>query len=600
VTADWIPRRRGIRYLGVVGRLDAGVEPTTAQAELSGVAARLSEEYAESNADWRSVRLQPLTDELLGSVRTPLLVLAGSVMLVLLIVCANLVNLLLARATSRSNELAIRAALGAGRARIARQLVTENAVLAVAGGLAGVLCAVWLTTLMTGLAGAELPRSQNVGIDVTVFGFAMLLSLLTGVITALMPAWRAGLVTGAALRDGGTRGTTEGSSRRTVRGVLVAAEMMLAFVLVVGAGLMLRSLDQLTSVDPGFDADNVLAVSLTLSSERVSSLEASLAYRAELLAAISAVPGVENVGMAKSLPLAAGGEPYEFTIPGRTGEAALFRPEAGLQMVSPAYFEVLRIPVLSGHALTAEDASRDAPGIVINRSAAERYWPGVEAAGQVVMLGDELPVRIVGIVGDVHHDGLHAAPAPAAYISIDLMPRTALRFLARTSTNPATLIASVRAAIRDVDAAQPVAEIVPLRDTLARAMTRDRFLTVLIGAFAALALILAVLGIYGVVAYGVSQRLQEIGIRLALGADTGTVVRMITLQAAAWWVPGLVAGLAGAFAASRLLRGMLYGVSALDPMTYLIVGLVLTCAALLATVVPAMRATRIDPARSFR
>jgi predicted permease len=599
VTGDWIPRRRGIRYLGVVGRLDGTVEPATVQAELSGVAERLAQAYVESNADWRTVRLQSVGEELLGSVRTPLLVLAGSVMLVLLIVCANLVNLLLARATSRSNELAIRAALGAGRARIARQLVTENVVLALAGGIAGVLCAVWITSLMTGLAGAELPRSQNVGIDASAFGFALLLSLLTGVLTALMPAWRAGLVTGAVLRDGGTRGTTEGRSRRNVRGMLVAAEMTLAFVLVVGAGLMLRSLDQLTNVNPGFDADNVLAVSLTLSSERVSSLEASLAYRAELLAAISAVPGVENVGMAKSLPLAGGGEPYEFTIPGRTGEAALFRPEAGLQIVSPAYFEALRIPVLTGRGLAAEDASLDAPGIVINRRAAERYWPGEEAAGQVVMLGGQLPVRIVGVVGDVRHDGLHSAPAPAAYISIDRLPRTALRFLARTTTNPATLIASVRAAIREVDAAQPVAEIVPLRDTLARAMMRDRFLTVLIGAFAGLALVLAVLGIYGVVAYGVSQRLQEIGIRLALGADAGAVVRMITLQAAAWWAPGLLAGLAGAIITSRLLRGMVYGVSVLDPTTYVIVGFLLTAAALLATIVPAARATPVDPARRF-
>jgi predicted permease len=599
VTDDWIPRRRGIRYLGVVGRLDRAVEPATAQAELSGAAARLAQAYPASNADWRSVRLQPVGDELLGSVRTPLLVLAGSVMLVLLIVCANLVNLLLARATSRANELAVRAALGAGRARIARQLVTENVVLALAGGLAGVLCAVWITSLMTGLAGAELPRSQNVGVDASAFGFALLLSLLTGALTALMPAWRAGLVTGTALRDGGTRGTTEGRSRRTLRGALVAAEMTLAFVLVVGAGLMLRSLDQLTNVDPGFDPDNVLAVSLTLSSERVSSLEASLAYRAELLERIAAVPGIVEVGMAKSLPLAGGGEPYEFTIPGRTGEAAVFRPQAGLQIVSPAYFAALGIPVLTGRALAAEDASRDAPGIVINRSAAQRYWPDEEATGQVVMLGAGLPVRIAGVVGDVRHEGLHSPPVPAAYISIDMMPRTSLRFLARTTIDPAMLITSVRSAIRDVDAAQPVAEIVPLRDTLARAMMRDRFLTVLIGAFAGLALVLAILGIYGVVAYGVSQRLQEIGIRLALGADAGAVVRMITLQAAAWWAPGLIAGLAGAFVASRLLRGMLYGVGVLDPMTYVIVGCLLTAAALLATIVPAARATRVDPARAF-
>jgi predicted permease len=600
VTSEWIPRRRDIRYLGVVGRLRGGVNPATAEAQLGGAAARLAETYAESNGEWRSVRVQPVRDELLGSVRTPLLVLAGSVMLVLLIACANLVNLLLARANSRSTEIAVRSALGAGRARIARQLITENIVLAVAGGSVGVVCALWLTSLMTGLAGPGLPRAGNIAVDGFVFAFAMLLSVVAGLLTALMPAWRAGLVSGAALRDGGTRNATESRERRAARGVLIAAEMTLAFILLAGAGLMLRSLDRLMSVDPGFNGDGVLAISMSVSSD-ATTLEEILAYRAELRQGIEGVPGVQLVGMANSLPLSDGGEPYEFTIPGRTGVAALFRPEAGLQIVSPEYFDVLRIPLLTGRALNAEDASRDAaPGMLINASAAARYWPGEDAVGQVVMLRGQAPVRIVGVVGDVRHAGLHTPPVPAAYVSINLMPRNALRFLVRTAADPATLVPGLRAAIRDVNAAQPVAGIAPLNDTLAHAILRDRFLTTLIGAFAALALVLAVLGIYGVVAYAVSQRLHEIGIRLALGADPRALVRMFALQSARWWAPGIIAGLAGAFAVSRVLRGMLYGISPVDPLTYLIVGVLLAGAALMASVVPAIRAARVDPAATFR
>jgi predicted permease len=595
ITEEAIPRLRHVRYLGAVGRLAPGVAVEGATAELTSIAATLAVAHPSSNEGWTSVRLQGVRDELIGSIRAPLLVLTAAVGLVLLIASANLMNLLLARATARGPEFAVRAALGAGRRRLARQLVTENVLLALIGGVLGVGMAVWLSAGLISMAGAEVPRADNVGVDGVVLLFALSLALLTGIGTAILPAVRAGIASAAALKDGGRAGT-DGAARTRLRGALVAAEMTLAVLLLTGAGLMLRSLNELLRVDPGFRAEQVLAVSLRVPPNQAGSVAESMEYRRRLVEEIEAVPGIRQVAVAKSIPLEGGGEPYTFTISGRSDAAAAFRPEAGVMIVSPGYFEALGIP------LRGEGLELDAPArrtMVINEAAARRYWPGENPVGQRVMLGD-FAIEIVGIAGDVRHDGLHAPPTAVAYVSIDWFTRLSLRFIVRTNGDPRALVAPVRAAILALEPEQAIAEIAPLTTLLERASAREQFLGALLGAFALLALVLAALGIYGVVAYGVAQRLREIGIRMALGAGRGSVVRLIVLQSGVWWGAGLLLGLVLSLYAARLLDNILYGVAARDPLTFAAVALVLGGTALLASALPAIRASRVHPASTMR
>jgi predicted permease len=605
ITDEMIPRRRGIRYLGVVGRLAPGVDANAAESELSGIAVRLAADHPASNEGWHRVRAQGIREELLGEVRSPLLVLTAAVALVLLIGCANLVNLLLSRAAGREGEFAVRAALGAQRRRLVRQLVTESTVLALVGGAAGILLAHWLIDVFVALAAGDLPRTQNVRLDFAVVGFAVGLAVIAGIVTGLIPALRAMASASGALREGG-RGMTAGARRQRLRGSLIAAEMALAVMLVVSAGVLLRGLVSLMRVDPGFTADNVLTVSLNVPPQRYETgvLE-SIQYRNLLMERMLGLPGVERVAVAKTLPLEGGGEPYAFAIPGRVGSDQ-FEPQGGVMIVSPDYFATLGVPLVRGRAFDgremrspAGDGASMQLSLIINEAAARRYFPGEDAVGQRLMLG-ETPIEVIGVAGDVRHEGLQTAPVPTAYVSIDLMPRLSLRIMLRTSRDPATLIAPVRAAIRQLEPGQPIAEIVPLSVTVYRAMARERFLASLLGTFAALALLLAALGIYGVVSYSVTQRLHEVGIRMALGADVGRVVRMIVAQSAAWWGAGIVIGIAGALLGVRLLQELVYGISVLDPRTFLLATLLLAFAALVASLIPAWRAGRVDPSRAFR
>jgi predicted permease len=603
ITDDLIPRSRGVRYLGVIGRLAPGADPAAATAEIGALYRRLAETYPETNRGWDAVRVSPLRDELIGTARRPLLVLSIAVGLVLLIACANLLNLLLARASSRRGEFALRAALGAGRGRLVRQLVTESTLLALVGGAAGILAALWLTSLMLNLGGASLPRVQEVRVDGVVVGFALLLSIVTGVVTGVLPAWRASAESAATLREGG-RGGTEGRQRQRLRGTLVAAEMALAVTLVISAGLMLASLTHLLRVEPGFDAANVLAVSLTVPNSRAQSLEESIVYRNLLQERLSALPGVHSVAVARALPLERGGEPFPFTLPDQ-GDAVV-RAGAGTLMVSPEYFETLGIPLLRGR-LFDDRERRNAEGmntglhgsLIINDALARTLFADADPIGQRLQLNQDVYL-VVGVVGDVRHLGLHEAPPTAIYIPIDLSPRLTLRFLLRTEMEPAALTAAVRSTIRELEPDQPIAEIVPLGETLRRAAARERFLTALLGGFAGLALVLAALGVYGVVAYGVTQRMHEMGIRIALGARPSAVARLVISQSAVWWGSGLLVGLALAAASTRVLESLVYGVSVRDAPTFAGVALLLGCAALLASAVPAVRASRADPTSAFR
>jgi predicted permease len=608
ITEEYIPRRRDVRYLGVVARLARGVDLGTGAAEASAIMNRLAAAHQDTNRGWTAARLSPLREELLGEVRRPLLVLSVSVALVLLIAAANLLNLLLTRASSRRAEFAVRSALGAGRGRLARQVITESTVLAVCGGAVGLLASVWLTSLVLNLTGAAMPRLENVRIDSVIIAFALLLSVALGAVTGIVVAARAGHASAVTLREEGVTGMAS-RQRLRLRGTLVAAEMALAVVLVIAAGLMLRSLDALLRVDPGFVADNVLAVSLTVPNSRAQSLPASIVYRNQLQDRLAAVPGVSAVAVARSLPLERGGEAYRFVVPGREEP---FEPAAGTIMVSPEYFATLGIPLLRGRFFdererrTEDGYSRPTwthGSIIVNASTARALFGGADAVGerlQLALEGHSMTYEIVGVVGDVRHAGLHEPPPTTLYVAIDQNPRLALRFMLRTAVAPQAVVQSVREAIREVEPDQPIAEILPLGETIARAAARERVLALLLGGFAALALFLAAIGVYGVVAYGVSQRMQEMRIRIALGALPSTVVRLVVAQSALWWGSGLVAGLLLAFASMRVLESLVHGVSVRDAPTFAGVALLLAAAALLASLIPAVRASRADPTRTFR
>jgi predicted permease len=607
ITENLIPRRRGVRYLGVIAQLAPNVARDAAEIEATSIASRLAESYPDTNRGWTAARVNPLRDELLGSVRQPLLVLSIAVGLVLLIACANMLNLLLARSSSRMNEFAVRTALGAGRARIFRQLVTESMVLALIGGALGLLAATWLVSAVTGMTGMQLPRADDVRIDGVVAAFAFGLSLLTGVLTGGLPALRSAHTQASTLREGGRSGS-DGVRRQRLRGALVSAEMALAVLLVIGAGLMLRSLDTLLRVEPGFETDNLLAVSLQVPNSRATSLEQSVVYRNEIQQRLAALPGVSSVAISRTLPLEQGGEAIEFVTP--SGDK--FRAEAGTLMVSSEYFATLGIPILRGRAFDdRERRNADGTGrewthqsIIINALTARAIFGDEDPVGQRLLLALEgyegIPFEIVGVVGDVRHMGLHRSPPTTMYVSIDQTPRLTLRFILRTETSPAAFTNAARDAIRGLEPDQPIAEIVPLSETIGRAAARERFISLLLSGFAALALLLAAIGIYGVVAYGVAQRMHEMGIRIALGALPSRVVRMIVAESAVWWGSGLVIGLALAAVAVRLLRSLVYGVSVHDGVTFASVALLLAATALLASLAPAFRASRADPTSAFR
>jgi predicted permease len=610
---DDIPHLRALRWMEVVGRLVPGRDARrgldAAGAETDALLARLAAAYPESNEGWTAARLVPLHESLVGDVRQALLVLLGAVAGVLLIACANLANLLLARATARGRELAIRSALGAARRRLLRQLLTESLLLSLAGGAVGLLLAQWGVRALVALASGDLPRPDAIQLDARVAAFTFAVSLATGLAFGLLPALKASSVgygaqrrgrpgdLHAALKEGGRGGAGRGGSR--ARGALIVAETAVAVVLLAASGLMLQSFWRLTRVDPGVETEGVLALSISIPDTKYESREQLGAYRDELIRRLEALPGVLAVGGGKTLPFAGGGEPYSFTIPGRTGALAELQPQAGAFIVTPGYFRALGIPVLSGRAFTDRDGADSPPALVVNRALARQVWPGEEAVGKTLLLGDAA-IEVVGVVGDVRSDGLAADPGGAVYVPAALAPRSTVKLFVRTAGDPLALAAAAREAIWQVDRDQPISEIATLRELVARDLARPRFLTLLLGLFGALALGLAAVGLYGVIAYAVGRRTHEIGIRMALGAAPHRVLVGVLGRALALTGAGLALGLLGALATTRLLSGLLFGVAPTDPATLVAVALVLSATALAASLQPARRATRVDPLAALR
>jgi putative ABC transport system permease protein len=591
--------QRGARHLRAIARLKPGVTLEQAQAEMSGIAARIERERPESNANY-GVRVTPLREDLVGALRPALLMLSGAVAFVLLIACANVGNLLLARSSARQREIAIRAALGAGRARLIRQLLTESVLLALLGGAAGLLLALWGTGLIESVGAQLVPWLGQIEIDPRVLVFTAATSVLTGVVFGLAPALQVSRPDlNETLKEGG-RGA--GAVRSRLRSSLVVAEVAVALALLVCAGLLIRSVARLQGVDPGFRAENLVTMNVWLPRAKYPKPEDWRAVYSQVIGRIEALPGVEAAGLTSTLPTV-GFDQRTVEVEGRSYKAGE-RPDVDNYFVTPDYLRAMSIPVLRGRGLTDADDGRAQRVALVSQEMARKLWPGEDPLGKRLRYhGDEQPppwMTVVGVVGDVRQYGLDAPATAALYVPDAQNPQWAATLVVGTTSDPLSLVPAIRREVSGVSKDVAVYEVETMERRLAETILLRRFSMLLLGAFAALALALAAVGIYGVISYAVAQRRHEIGVRMALGATPGDVLRMIVRQGMALALAGVGVGLLASLALTRLLAGLLYGVSATDPATYAAVAALLTGVALLACLVPARRATKFDPLVALR
>jgi putative ABC transport system permease protein len=597
-------RPRRADFLTVFGRLGQGVSLDRAQQEMTTIMRRLEAQYPESNASW-GAEVVALREQMIGEIRPALLVFMGAVGLVLLVACANVANLMLARAAGRRREVTIRSALGASRTRLAGELLLESMLLALLGGALGLLLALWGVAGLRSLGPDTLPRVNEIGLDVRVLAFALGLSLATGLLFGLAPIWR------MARRDlhqglaGGSRGVAGASGIQRARSALVLCEVALAFVLLAGASLLLRSFERLQRVDPGFAADRVLTARVTLPRIAYPEEQRWLAFGHELLARTAAEPGVRSAALVSDAPLGDSPPFWSFEIQGGETPAPGAVQDAAVFTASASYFETLRIPLVRGRLFDATDRVGGPEVALISQSVAQRYWKGQDAVGARITFGDPADpdvrwMTVVGIVGDVLHERLNGQPYPQIYIPFEQSPERSMVLAARTSGDPLALVPAVRRAIAGIDADLALADVSTLEDRKAVALARPRVNATVLGGFALAALVLAAVGIYGVVAYGVVQRTRELGIRMALGAGGSTLLRMVIRQAMRPVLGGMAVGLVGALAGGRLLRGLLFGVGSGDPTILALVTGFLVTVALAAMYLPARRASRSDPMIALR
>lgn len=579
--------------LVAVGLLRPGVSYEQARVEFEEISKRRKEEDSRTQV---TANLVPLTAAVGRQIRPSLLILAGAVGLVLLIACANVANLLLAGATARRNEIAVRMALGAGRWRIARQMLIESLLLSISGGILGLLLAVWAGDLVRLLGESRIPRADQIGVDGAVLGFTLLISTLTGFVFGLAPALQASHGDlNASLKEGG-RGAKGGNNR--VHGVLVVVEVALSLVLLIGAGLMLKSFWRLLDVEPGFDPKSMLNVELALPETKYSEDLQIRSFQASVLERVSALPGVRSAAVVNHPPYSGRRGISVFRIEGRP-EGLDGDPLADFRIVSPGYFRMMGIPVLQGRALSDGDAEGAPPAVLVNRSFVARYMPDENPIGKRLAI-DDVMATIVGIAGDIRQSGLDDEAAPHVYVSSLQFPMSRFGLLVRTSVDPMSLSGAIRSQVQAVDRGQPVYNIATMEERIAETMSERRLYLWLLGSFAAIAMALATVGIYGVISYSVTRRTHEIGIRLALGARAGDMRRMIIRQGMVPALIGVAIGLAGALALGRIIESMLFETDASDPATFAAVSLTLAGVALLACLIPARRAARIDPMMAMR
>jgi putative ABC transport system permease protein len=599
---SWMARRGG-HWLAVFGRLKSGVSIAQAQAEMDAISDRLASEFPAENKGW-TVRLVPMQKEIVGDVRTALLVLLGAVGLVLLIACANIANLLLTRATSRSKEIAVRVALGAGRGRIIRQLLSETAVLGLLGGIIGIALAYAGVQVLSSLMPENLPRLNAIRVDNAVLAFALVLSAIASVAFGLVPALFASKSNiQASLREGGGR-SGESGNRRRVRSLLAASEIALAMALLVAAGLLLRSFSKLTAVSPGFDAQHLVKAEISLPQFQYSTPQQWIAFSDELLARVQAQPGMKDTAVAIPLPIVNGKINLAFDIvgtpPASEGESRL----ADYASVSPEYLRVMGIPLLAGRFFNQQDILSGPRVSVISKTFAQRYFPNQDPIGKRLNVGfppnADVDREIVGIVGDVRDISLGEVPGPMMYVPYAQAPFWGANLVVKSTLSTSAVAAAIRQEVQKIDKDLPITEVGKMPDFIDASVSQQRFRTFLLGLFAAMALILAATGIFGVISYSVSCRTNEIGIRVALGASSGTILRMILRETLLLTFVGLLIGVPCALAASHLIGFLLFGVSVHDPVTLTAVAFILAAVAILAGFVPARRAMQVDPMIALR
>lgn len=591
-----IPRIRPVRLLEVVARARDGVTQEQIHAELTTIASRLATQYPGDDGAWTGVAVKPLRDAITGNVRVGLLVLLAAVGFVLLLTCVNVASLLLARATTREREIAVRLALGASRGRVVRQLLTESVVLAIISGVAGLAVAFGGVKLLVSLSAGQLPRGTEISMDAVTLGYALLISILTGVLFGLVPAMRSSSTDLQQTLRAGGRGVATGSATRLRYG-LVISEVALSMILVVGGGLMTRSFLTLLKVDPGFRPENLIVLNFTLSYERHPNYR--LLYQ-QMLESVRRVPGVVAAGSIKDAPLRGVGERANFIKPGTTLLPGQEPPSVAMLNVSEGFFHALGAKLIEGREFTLDDREGGPLVLVVNEALAREWFPGEQAVGKTLSFGGDRVATIVGVVGDIRQRSMAEPGAPTVYLHEMQAPRVRMNLVVRTVAPPLSMVGVLRDAIHAVDRDQPITAVFTYDEAMHDALARPRLLTVLLGVFGVIGLTLGALGLYGVLAYLVSQRQREIGVRLALGAPPESVLRMIVGRGVALTSAGIVIGAALALALGRYMSSVLYGVAPTDPLTMLLVTLVLLSAALLASWIPARRAARVDPAITLR
>jgi predicted permease len=608
----WVPiaftsqeaANRNTHYLEVVARLKPGVTLTQAQTEMSTIATRLQQQYPQSNADLGAA-VQSLHEYMVGDIKPALLILLGAVGLVLLIACANVANLLLARAAVRQKEIAVRVALGAKRGRLIRQFLTESVLLSTLGGIVGLVIAYVGLILLKSFIPENVSQARDIAIDFKVLGFTLLVSVATGVIFGLAPAMQAVRFNQAeTLKEGGRDAATGGSGKR-LRSLLVMSEVAISLVLLIGAGLLINSFLRLRNVDPGFRPDNLLTMKIVLPQPKYEKHERRSAFYTDLVQRVQSLAGVRSAAVTTNLPLYRQGNSISVAIEGRPDPPPGQELIVVTRIISPGYFNTMSIPLLKGRGLTDQDTSTSPNVVVISETMARRVWPGEDPIGKRISVGKvESPedwIQVIGVVKDVRQFELNADPKPQMYLSYRQAGFFGVEDLVvKTDVDPASMATTVRKAVWEIDKDQPVSNIRTMQEILAESIARQRFSMLLLAIFAGVALVLAGVGIYGVMSYSVAQRTHEIGIRMALGAQTGAVLKLAVGYGMKLVIVGIVIGLVAAFALTRVMATLLFGVTATDPATFTLISLLLVAVAALASYIPARRATRVNPIIALR
>lgn len=602
----WVPLalnleklQRGTHGLRVFARIKPGLTLDQAQADVNVVAANLANLYPADNKGI-GIAAIPLAQHVTQNVRPALTALLAGVGLLLLIACANVANLLLSRAAARQKEMAVRLALGASRRRLGQQLLTESVLLSLLGGAAGLFLASAAIQILGRYLPADLPRTSGLAIDLRVLAFTALISLATGILFGLAPLFQTRRENANETLKQNAR--LAGGVQSRLRNGLVVAQIAIALVLLTGAALTAKSFWNLLQVSPGFRTEHVLTARVTLPASRYPDVQRIAVFQRELLERVRNMPGIQSAGLTAYLPLSGADNAWAFFIEGRPPLPIGVYNMAKYRPVSPGYFETIGIPVLRGRGFTSADGESTPLVVVINESMARTYWGADNPVGQRLRYGGRVPRTIVGVVGDVRHQGLDGEGKPEMYVPFTQIPNTERRptIVVRTPIDPAGVMAALRNAVSGIDSALPLDQVETMEQLVSASVGQPRFRTILLAAFSVLALVIAAVGIYGVMNYLVSQRIREFGLRVAIGATESDVLRLVLRQAARLIAAGLGLGLLGSAMFARLITGLLYGVSALDPLTFVTVSLLLSAVALLASYIPARRATRVDPLTALR